>query len=199
MENIYGSSFNRVLEHMNETECCFITAFRSENSTKENRRRNKELYKEIKASGLSFIKAFGGYVETLEDGTQQDVTEDTYCVINNRYSQEDFIELACKWCGEFGQESVLVTIPVEYDARKHTGFSGKVHIIGRYYNANGDVEMEFTNVNIRTVEEYFTNVHNKAFVLSSVSICVKTKNRNLNSVGRVLAHKEFTSKYGDTK
>ena len=64
-ESVMASSFNRVLQHMNETECCFITAFRSDYSTKENRRRNKSLYAEIKASGLSFIKANGGFVENL--------------------------------------------------------------------------------------------------------------------------------------
>lgn len=192
---ISASSFYRMLEHMNNTECCFITAFRSTNSVKENRRRNKQLYKAIKDSGLSFIKSYGGYVETLPDGTKQDVTEDTFCVINNRYSREDFIKLACHWCGEFYQESVLVTIPVEYDNRKHTGFSGKVHIIGRYYNAAGEVEMEFNNVNMRTVEEYFTNIHNKAFVLSAEQIHVITKNRNMNMSGRIAAHKEFWDKF----
>ena len=102
-------------------------------------------------------------------------------------------------CGEFDQESVLVTIPVEYDSRKHTGFSGKVHIIGRYYTADGSIDMEFNNVNMRTVEEYFTNIHNKAFVLSSEQIHVVTKNRNMNMSGRIMAHKEFCNKFNITE
>lgn len=194
-EAVLATSFNRVLQHMNETECCFITAFRSDYSTKENRRRNKALYAEIKASGLSFIKANGGFVETKKDGTKQDVTEDTFCVINNQYTTEDFIKLACKWCGEFEQESVLITEPVEYDERKHTGFSGQVHVVGRYYNRNGNVEMEFDNVSMRTVEQYFTNIANKSFVLSSIVTSVYTRDVNCNSVGRQLAHSRFTQKY----
>lgn len=194
-EAVLATSFNRVLQHMNETECCFITAFRSDYSTKENRRRNKKLYAEIKASGLSFIKANGGFVENLGKTDEKEVTEDTFCVINNQYTAEDFIKLACKWCGEFDQESVLITEPVEYDERKHTGFSGQVHVVGRYYDRNGNVDMEFNNVSMRTVEEYFTNIANKAFVLSSISACNYTRNVNRNSVGRRIAHDRFTKKY----
>ena len=90
---------------------------------------------------------------------------------------------------------VLITEPVEYDERKHTGFSGQVHVVGRYYNRNGNVEMEFDNVSMRTVEQYFTNIANKSFVLSSIATSVYTRDVNRNSVGRQLAHSRFTQKY----
>lgn len=65
-ESILASSFNRARVHMNRELCAFITAFRDSDefgnvySLKEKRQRNRELEREIKSSGLTYIKAKGG-------------------------------------------------------------------------------------------------------------------------------------------
>ena len=102
--DIFASSFNRAIEHMNETQCGFITAFRDKDSdgntlsNNKKRSRNKELEQLIKQSGLTYIKATGGFVENKGTPDEARVTEDTFCVINNKYSPADFKKLMCHWC-----------------------------------------------------------------------------------------------------
>ena len=161
--SIMSSSFNRALSHMNKYQCMFITAFRGEYSTKVNRQRNKALFNEIKKSGLSFIRADGGFVENIGTDNETTVTEDTFMVINNDvFTQNDFKSLAIQWCKKFDQDAVLVTYPRQTDGKKKIA-----SIYAVYYDKNGNVDMEFDNANMRTVEEYFTNIHGKSFVLSS--------------------------------
>ena len=71
-------SFSRVVDYMNNYDCIFITAFRHEYSVKENRRRNKELASDIHGSDLTYIKAFGGFIERGENPDGVRVTEDTF-------------------------------------------------------------------------------------------------------------------------
>lgn len=201
-ESILASSFNRARVHMNRELCAFITAFRDSDesgkpySLTEKRQRNKELEAEIKASGLTYIKAKGGFIENRGTTDEKRVSEETFCVINNRYAPDDFIRLAIHWCDMFDQDDVLITEPnpvLRSDGHPNAG--KPIDIIGRYYDKHGNVEMEFHNASVKDAEEFFTNICGKDFVLSSTDIHA-TENRQIYSVnGRVMAVRDFKCKY----
>lgn len=142
-EDIFSSSFNRAIKHMNTTQCGFITAFRAcdaygnELSLNERRRRNKLLEKEIRGSGLTYIKAEGGFIENKGTDLERRVLEDTFCVINNRFKPDDFIKLMVKWCGQFEQDSALITDPrpERNPFGKQKSGNKAINIIGTYYDA----------------------------------------------------------------
>lgn len=188
-KNIQSSSFNLARQHMNERACGFITAFRSEYSHKENLRRNKLLEADIRSSGLTYIKAQGGFIENSGTYDEQRVTEDTFCVIDNRFPVKDFIELMVYLCGKYEQESVLITVPVYNKSNK------ALSVDGYYYTANGDIDMQFDNATVQDAELYFTNIHGKDFVLSSVQE-YQTEGYNLRSVqGNAKGHADFNALY----
>lgn len=201
-ESILASSFNRARVHMNRELCAFITAFRDSDesgkpySLTEKRQRNKELEAEIKASGLTYIKAKGGFIENRGTADEKRVSEETFCVINNRYAPDDFIRLAIHWCDMFDQDDVLITEPnpvLRSDGHPNAG--KPIDIIGRWYDRNGNIDMEFHNATIKDAEKFFTNICGKDFVLSSTEIN-KTPDRQINQYsGRVLASYEFEAKY----
>ena len=201
-ESILESSFNRARAHMNRELCAFITAFRDSDesgnpySLKEKRQRNKELEREIKSSGLTYVKAKGGFIENAGTSNAVRVEEETFCVINNRYAPNDFIKLAIHWCGMFDQDAVLVTEPNPIRRSDGHPDAGKpIDIIGRYYDKHGNVEMEFHNASVKDAEEFFTNLYGKDFVLSSTDIHA-TESRQIYSVsGRVMAARDFKCKY----
>ena len=203
-ESIYASSFNRAVSHMNKEQCGFITAFREYSSdgeklsTNEKRRRNKQLEADIRASGLTFIKASGGFIENKDADDEVRVSEDTFCVINNRFAPRDFIKLMVSWCKKYEQDAVLVTTPVSERSKNGQPLVDKpINIIGEYYDKDGNVDMKFDNATVHDAEEYFTNIHGKDFVLSSTEM-TETKWYDVNSSsGRVLAIRDFKDLYGD--
>lgn len=202
-ESIFASSFNRAISHMNKTQCGFITAFRefdidgNKLTTNEKRRRNKILEKEIRGSGLTFIRAKGGFIENKGTDLEERVSEDTFCVINNRFTPNDFIKLMVKWCGQFEQDSVLITTPMP-ERSKNSGqplANKPINVVGKYYTKTGSIDMEFDNATIQDAEEYFTNVCGKDFVLSSTEIC-ETEGHNIyGTTGRVMGIQDFKDLY----
>ena len=203
-EGIYASSFNRAVSHMNKEQCGFITAFREYSSdgeklsTNDKRRRNKQLEADIRASGLTFIKASGGFIENKGTDDEVRVSEDTFCVINNRFAPRDFIKLMVSWCKKYEQDAVLITTPVPERSKNGQPLVDKpINIIGEYYDKNGNVDMKFDNASVQDAEEYFTNIHGKDFVLSSTEM-TETKWYDVNSSsGRVLAIRDFKDLYGN--
>lgn len=193
--SIMAATFNRLIKHMQEHECCFITAYRHECTSKENKTRNYNLKQKIVQSGLSYINSIGGYSE-YDANTNEDVTvkEWTFFVINNRYSAEDFLNLAISWCREFDQEAVLVTIPDRVN-RGNT-YKGQLRgIIGRYYDGQGNITMEFNGVTTKVVEDYFTSIGDRKFVFTSTGVYCSTQDRNFTTAGMYLARKEFKERY----
>lgn len=192
---IQASSFNRAVSHMNNEVCCFITAFRGEYSRKENQKRNKQLEADLKNSGLTFIKADGGFIENAGTENATRVTEESFCVINNRYTDEDFIDLMCDLCGKYNQDAVLITIP-QYQDRTHKKV---MDVIGIYYDRNGHYDKGdvFHNATVQDAELYFTNIHGKDFVLSSCGLIEHKTNdmdtRNFST--RFNASRIFAAKY----
>jgi hypothetical protein len=135
-EEIFAASFNRAVSHMNKTQCGFITAFReydsdgNELSHNERLRRNKKLEADIRASGLTFIRSTGGFIENKGTDLEKRVFESTFCVINNRFAPNDFIKLMVDWCGKYEQDSVLITNP----RRENNSNNKAINVVGIYYN-----------------------------------------------------------------
>jgi len=189
MSDIFASSFNRAVAHMNSKQCAFITAFRGEYSTKQNRRRNKLLESDIRASGLTFIRATGGFIENRGTDDEQRVSEDTFCVVNNRFPEKEFLQLAIQWCKDYDQDAVLVTTP------KKEKSGNAINVVGVYYDKNGNIDMKFDHATIQDAEEYFTNILGKDFVLSSTEY-VATRFDNSTVTGKILGREDFYSIYG---
>lgn len=201
---IYASSFNRAIEHMNTKQCGFITAFRHQDSqgnllsNNENRRRNKELETDIKKSGLTYIKCKGGFIEDKGTEHESRVTEDTFCVINNRFSHNDFTKLMIAWCAKYEQEAVLVTTPVPQRAKNGQPLVNKpINVIGTYWSGEGKEQSTFNNATVQDAEEYFTNICGKDFVLSATELNETNWPNNYSATGRALGINAFKKLYPD--
>lgn len=199
--SVFASSFNRAISHMNRVPCCFITAWREFGddgerlSVNQKRRRNKRLESDIRASGLSFIKASGGFIEDPGSDNPHPVAEDTFCVIDNRFPPDRFIALAVSWCKKYGQESVLLTYPRE------VGIDGPKKVfkgIGQHYEGNGNrLGDPMENISTKDIGEFFTRIGGKEFVLSSEE-SFETIGWGIRSYnGAVLGHREFARLYPD--
>lgn len=185
-QTLNESSFSRTLSHMNTRECMFVTAFRSEFSTKENLKRNKFLKDDLEYSGLGFVSCKGGFIEN------------SYFVINTIFSPQDFVDLAINLCKKYNQDSVLVTFPPT------RGWITK--ITSRYYDKNGSVDTEFNGISLNNIEEYFTKISGKKFKFESLdtdkldALSEELNNLEFRDVyspnGRRLAQKDFENKYG---
>ena len=192
---VKASSFNRVMTHMKETECMFITAFRSSYSRKENIRRNKQLVSDLNHWDLSFIKVIGGYTENKGSADEVDVNEYSYCVINNKYTPEKFVEIAVMLCKKYEQDAVLVTFPVADKPRTTRSKQNIIRIDGKYYDKSGKVDMEFDNITVQNVTEYFTRIGNRKFTLYSEGEENITESIDVYGVaGRQISEKNYQQK-----
>lgn len=162
---VKASSFSRLMTHMEEAECMFITAFRSSYSLTENAERDNQLINDINHWDLSYIKIVGGYTENEGSGDEIDVNDYFYCAINDKYTPERFTEIAVMLCKKYEQDAILVTFPVADKPRTTRSKQNIIRVDGKYYDKNGKVDKEFDNITVQNVTEYFTKVGNKKFAL----------------------------------
>lgn len=164
---VKASSFNRLMTHIEEAECMFITAFRSSCSRTENAGRNKQLINDINHWDLSYMKIIGGYTENEGSDDEIDENDYFYCAINDKYTPESFVEIAVMLCKKYEQDAVLVTFPVADKPRTTRSKQKIIRIDGKYYDKNGKADKEFDNITVQNVTEYFAKVGNKKFILHS--------------------------------
>ena len=164
---VKASSFSRLMTHMEEAECMFITAFRSSYSSTENAGRGNQLINDINHWDLSYIKIIGGYTENKGSNDEINVNDYFYCAINDKYTPEKFIEIAVTLCKKYEQDAVLVTFPFADKPRTTRSRQNIIRVDGKYYDKNGKVDKEFDNITVQNVTEYFTKVGNKKFTLYS--------------------------------
>lgn len=202
-ESVFAPSFNRAISLMNKTQCGFITAFReydadgNELSLNEKRRRNKRLESDIRASGLSFIKASGGFIENVGTDQESRVSEDIFCAINNRFAPKDFIKLMVSWCAKYEQDAVLITDPQPERSKKNGQplVNKAINVVGTYYDKHGNIDMRFDNATVQDADEYFTNICGKDFVLSSTDIYETVGHSIYTTAGRILGLNDFKDLY----
>lgn len=192
---VKAASFNRILTHMNETECMFITAFRSEYSRKENVQRNKQLVADFNHWDLSFIKVIGGFTENKGTPDESDVYEYSYCVINNKYATDKFVDIAVALCKKYDQESVLITFPVTENPRTTRSKQRIIEIVAKYYDKSGEVVAEFNRASVQNITEYFTKIANKKFTLYNTEDGAITESIDVYGVaGRYLSNKAYAQR-----
>lgn len=194
-ESILSFCFNRAKVHMQHDLCAFMTAFRKKDALdnpdlrKERHRKNRELEAEIKASGLTYVKAMG-----RAPGNR--IPEEVFCVVNNRYAPADFQKLVLHWCSMFDQDDVLMTVPdpvLRSDGHPNAG--KPIDVIGRWYNKSGGIDKEFHHAALEDAEKFFAHVYGSGFVLTAAA-AYKTPDRQIYQCsGRVLAVYEFEEKY----
>lgn len=192
------TSYDKLMNFHYENGFCILTAFRSEYSLRQNRRRNRELGRELSERGLGYVKITGGFLETIEpdnihwDEAEQisaddelrrlPVIEESLLVPNyNRNTRKPFddfeeledivIELGERW----EQDAVLICPPFS---------NGRAfYAITNSRNGNvGDIDMQFTNMNLASIsDEYFSSL-------------AKTKNILMRKRGEGLGGMKFESK-----
>lgn len=192
--NHTAGSFNRLMGNMNKYTVCFISAWRAHHyeyngelsesslpgketdqpaSHNENQKRSKILESLLKKEGLQFNKCEGGYREESsksENGREEHVTEKSYAVVNNKYNDEDFINLMIQLGTKFDQDSILITQPTnEGNDRKIANVTGDYYITNPKVGTVGSVDMHFDSIEPSAVSDYFTRVFGKSFTLTTVA------------------------------
>lgn len=192
-ESVYGGSFNRARSHMNKYDCCFISASRDENSGKQDIANNRRLASDIRAAGLTYLRATGGYIENKGTDEEVEVVESSFLVVNNRYTYSEFKKLCLHWCAKYNQESVMFTHPVK---ESKNGKRVAIDVTAEYVNSDGVVTDRFDHVNVGTVEQFFSNMYGKDFVMSSTKLECKTIDRDVSQMNSHRSSKiEFATLY----
>lgn len=104
-ESLNEASLGRLFQHItNKTAFGVITAFRGENTLKENRKRNEKLEADIKSLRFGFNKVKGYYVE----GGKNPVAEESYIVYSAPGRDKELFDFLKSACKEFDQDSILL-------------------------------------------------------------------------------------------
>ena len=151
-----GANLSRLLYHLNTNDVAFITAYRSNLSTKENIQRNKQLALDIHNIGLSYIKVTGGY---FEDQATTPTEEATFAVIHkpeSKESQDEFFNEMLGLCKKYNQDAILISMANRTDIPTASYASDSSIVYG-----------PFTKLTQSGVEEFFTQIHGHKFKFES--------------------------------
>lgn len=102
MESINQSSLSRLLDHSTKHDCAMLTAFRSNLSKEENKKRNTVLAKALKRYGYVLTVVDGVY---HEQGAKHPTKEDSFFVVNVK-DDPQFKKHCCDLAEEFEQDSI---------------------------------------------------------------------------------------------
>lgn len=156
MKRIVANSFGRTIKHLSNDVCGFVSADRHERTPEENNKKDAELLAEIKASGLSYIRGIGHYLETRtdDDGIAQDVPvqEKSYCIINNKWLNDHFREFMVHLCNKYDQDSVMITYPPKNPDNEYD-----LTVTAEYLDKNGNITGKAKDVSTQDVGEFFTH------------------------------------------
>ena len=152
-----GANLSRLLFHLNENNVAFITAFRSEYSNNENKKRNKILARDLNNAGYGFIRIIGGYKDNADS---QPIEEDSFAVISTAddyKEQDEFFKHMLAFGKRFNQDSVLIALKNRPDKPIAS------------YTPDGKIKYgPFKNgINTKDIEDYFTQIHGHKFTLES--------------------------------
>jgi hypothetical protein len=113
------ASLSRVLSMIRSKDFCIITAFRSSNSRKVNRQRNKNLFSDLRTQGLSGYSLIGHWQEA-SDGVDwrdaspeqlRDSVEDTIlCIRPDSMSIEEFTDFIVSLTKKYNQDASIISI-----------------------------------------------------------------------------------------
>ena len=153
--------------------CIFISAY---NGSEESEKLSNAIIK----SDLTYIKCQNGILEA-------------FCVVNNGYTNDDFVKLGIEWCRKYECKSVLITFP----KREKINQRRLISICGKAYNSKGQLKetVEFS-VPFKDTCECFARVFGKHVALDGKSEIVETDLTPPQTIsGRRMAHARFILKY----
>lgn len=169
------TSYDKLINFHAEHGFCIITAFRSEYSLSENRKRNRSLMEDLKKAGVGFIKITGGYREVIDkDNPNYDKAdkisgepekrlftsvEESLLVPNydiNKKEEfanfDDLKKLITDLGKAYEQDCVLIAPP------KREGGAYYVVTNSRYGNV-GDIDMQFSGYDLASISDaYFSSL-----------------------------------------
>lgn len=104
------NKLSRILQNF-ENGAAIISASRNENSLEDNAKFTKELEMDLKAKGLGYRPAIGGFIETQESGEQVPVEDEISFLVPynpNRFSEKEFLTTMMELGKKYNQESILI-------------------------------------------------------------------------------------------
>jgi hypothetical protein len=170
-------AYETISKYVSLLPCMFITAFVGEEYAEEY---CELLANAIIKSDLTYIKCQCGMNEA-------------FCVVNNGYTNEDFIKLGIDWCKKYESETVLISFPI----REKVNQRRLVEIVGKVYNGMGQVneELEF-DVPFTNADECFAKVFGMPAALEDNAQIVTTDLTPPATInGHRMAHTRFKIKY----
>lgn len=118
-ENLLESSFSRLMKKMENQDIGVITAFRDCYSKAKNRKRNKMLEADLKASGFSHYKGLGRYIEGYgSENPSAPSDEEVYIVFSGGGEENDkrLLDALKKLGYKYNQDSILYKYGGQPDA-----------------------------------------------------------------------------------
>ena len=127
--NEAGAGFNRILDHLDNSLCCFIAASTFDNINKVvDSSRDSELELAIRGKKLGWVRLKGYW---KDDDTDVVYKEDSKMVVNTKMSDEDFKIFMFELMEEFNQNSILMNDGIGRSMRLHRD-DGSVGRKGRF-------------------------------------------------------------------
>lgn len=154
-----GAGLTRIISHVQSgVNFIIITAFRGENSKKENVRRNTEMLQDIKAKNLGAIQLEGHWTENAGTPEAINVVEISYFIPNRTWGGES-IEIS-----EFKQ--IGQDLRAKYDQESFLYGDGKeVYVVeeGSEFSIGSAVHVSYNQL-----EEIYSKIKGKNFIFSCV-------------------------------
>jgi len=104
-----ASSLSKIWEYSTQKEIPIgiITAFRKRYTYPENTARNLRLKRDLLSNAMTFIEIKGHFIEGYKTPQAKDVAENSFFVLGNMLSPEDFKERLIALGNKYNQDSVL--------------------------------------------------------------------------------------------
>lgn len=109
--NLVESGLSRIQQKMQDHTCGFISAFRNENTYRQNKDKSSALWAKLRECGYSVTSISGNYIEDLTSQTPKEVSEESYFVCNDSVSGDDGGKLKAdliKYGKALNQDSVII-------------------------------------------------------------------------------------------
>tara|TARA_R100000005_G_scaffold96098_2_gene80694 strand:- start:241 stop:825 length:585 start_codon:yes stop_codon:yes gene_type:complete len=101
------SSLSRFYSHMKEYDTAIISAYRAENTAKENKEKGQILKARLLKRGYGVAKLVGSFIENFETPEAVEVTEESLLVVN-KHNKPNFFKSIENFGIEYEQDSVLL-------------------------------------------------------------------------------------------
>ena len=106
-EQLHESSLSRIWQYTQNYNMGIATAFRGALPLEENKQRNRQLEKDIRAAGFGFVKVTGFYIENPGTPEETKVKEESYVVVTKKTDDNKLKDFLKKEGQKFDQDSVL--------------------------------------------------------------------------------------------